>query len=96
MCSKNYSVIIVLCLSALFINNVFSQTKGEEVPLSKNSLASQIVEQLIPDVEDAVLMDFAAALYQQFTDLSEDQFASHVLQTLLLSMTCRIQVISSV
>ena len=81
------------CLfSALFIKNVFSQTRGEEVSLIRNSLASQIVEQLIPDVADEVLLEFAAALYQQFTELSEDQFASHVLQTLLLSMTCRIQV----
>ncbi|XP_043220589.1 nucleolar protein 9-like [Amphibalanus amphitrite] len=76
---------------ALFIRNVFTQTKGEEVPLSKNSLASQIIEQLIPDVGDEVLLDFSAAMDQQFTDLCEDPFASHVLQALLLSMTCRIQ-----
>ncbi|XP_037085448.1 nucleolar protein 9-like [Pollicipes pollicipes] len=75
----------------LFIQNVFSQTSGEEVPLVKNSLASQIVEQLIPTVSDEALLPFAAALYQCITELSEDQFASHVLQTLLLSMTCRVQ-----
>ncbi|XP_067000622.2 nucleolar protein 9 [Anabrus simplex] len=73
----------------VFVNNVFAQLEGQEANCSFNQLASRVIENLIPWVEDEVLRNFGIKFCQDLRPICTDPFASHVLQTLVSNASSR-------
>jgi len=69
---------------AIFVANVFSQMEGDERNLAGNQLASRVIEMLILHANATTVHQFAQALAQDLRVVCMDQFASHVVEKLLI------------
>jgi len=68
----------------IFVRNVFEQTIGEEKDLSRNQLASRVLELLMQSAPEDVQHRFREALSDDMRIICTDSFSSHVLEKLLL------------
>lgn len=64
-------------------NNVFEQTKGQEVHLASNQIVCKVLESLMSFVEPAQLESYFKAFADNFRPICSDRFASHVLQKMV-------------
>lgn len=72
---------------AIFVENVFSQTSGDEMHMACNQLVSRVIEQLLPLSGQGARKKFMVALSDDLRTVATDPFASHVLQTLVTIST---------
>jgi len=68
----------------IFVRNVFEQTIGEEKDLSRNQLASRVLELLMGSAPEDVQQRYREALSADMRIVCTDSFSSHVLEKLLL------------
>ncbi|XP_073846886.1 nucleolar protein 9 [Musca autumnalis] len=64
-------------------NNVFEQTKDNEVHLASNQIVCKVLESLCGFVEPAQLESYFHAFADNFRPICSDRFASHVLQKMV-------------
>ncbi|ALC40849.1 CG11123 [Drosophila busckii] len=64
-------------------NNVFEQTKEQEIHLASNQIVSKALESLIGFVDDAQLESYFNKFGNNLRPMCSDRFASHVLQKML-------------
>ena len=64
-------------------NNVFEQTKGQEVYLSSNQIVCKALESLLGFVEADQLESYFEVFADSFRPICSDRFASHVLQKMV-------------
>ncbi|CAH1397649.1 unnamed protein product [Nezara viridula] len=65
-----------------FANNALKETEDQEVHLSSNQFVSRVIEKLLPFSNDDILFKFVSS-FSDLRILSTDNYASHVLQTLI-------------
>lgn len=65
-----------------FANNALKQTEGQEVHLSSNQFVSRVIEKLLPFSNDDILFKFITS-FSDLRILCTDNYASHVIQTLV-------------
>ena len=68
------------------LSNVFKQLCTEAVAVSQNQTVSNIVEVLLQNAKPPQLAQFMVAFAEDWEKVTTDRFASHVTQTLLLSI----------
>lgn len=68
----------------IFVKNVFDQTVDQEKDLSRNQLASRVLELLMSAAPESIQQNFRQALATDLRIVCTDSFASHVVQKLLL------------
>jgi len=68
----------------MFVSNVFGQMEGDERNFAGNQLASRVIELLIPHADARVQLNLCQALSQDLRIICTDQFASHVMEKLLI------------
>ncbi|TMW42208.1 hypothetical protein DOY81_012709 [Sarcophaga bullata] len=64
-------------------NNVFEQTKGQEVYLASNQIVCKALESLLGFVEADQLESYFEVFADSFRPICSDRFASHVLQKMV-------------
>ncbi|KAL4702912.1 hypothetical protein ACJJTC_005140 [Scirpophaga incertulas] len=65
------------------VNNMFEKTKGEELNVVGNQLGCRVVELLLPFSSPEDLQHYIDVLSPELRKLCSDNFASHVVETLL-------------
>ncbi|XP_054275348.1 uncharacterized protein LOC128994672 [Macrosteles quadrilineatus] len=68
----------------VFANNALAQTEGKEVNYSSNQLISRVIENLLPLASDSALERFFDAFASNLRPICVHEFASHVLQTVMI------------
>ncbi|XP_046684784.1 pumilio homolog 23 [Homalodisca vitripennis] len=74
----------------IFANNALAQTANREVDCAFNQLISHVIEKLLPLATNDVLERYFQAFGENLRPICGDNFASHVLQALLLQATQRL------
>lgn len=69
----------------LFVTNVLQSTNGQESILSCNQLASRVLEKLLPFAEEKARRTFRECLSDDIRKFATNAFASHVLESLVIS-----------
>ncbi|KNC24191.1 hypothetical protein FF38_02207 [Lucilia cuprina] len=64
-------------------NNVFEQTKGQEVYLASNQIVCKALESLLGFVEAELLESYFEIFADSFRPICSDRYASHVLQKMV-------------
>ncbi|XP_044264498.1 nucleolar protein 9 [Tribolium madens] len=72
---------------AIFVNNVFEQTVGQEINCCCNQVGCRVIEMLIPFANDEVLRRYMTCFGEELRPLCCDRFASHVLESLVAEAT---------
>uniref|UniRef100_A0A1B6K926 Nucleolar protein 9 n=1 Tax=Graphocephala atropunctata TaxID=36148 RepID=A0A1B6K926_9HEMI len=75
---------------AIFANNALAQTANREVECAYNQLISRVIEKLLPLATNDVLEKYFQAFGENLRPICGDNFASHVLQALLLQAAQRL------
>lgn len=75
------------CFAAIFVNNVFEQTVGQEINLSCNQVGCRVLEMLLPLAKNETLQCYMEAFSNDMRPLCGDRFASHVLEALVNQVT---------
>lgn len=68
---------------AAFLDNVFKETRGEEITLSKNQTVSHILEDFIEVAHKSHVEGFLEGFTENYHLICTDRFASHVTQSLV-------------
>ena len=84
--------LIFIQFTAVFVNNVLDATSDQEVNYSSNQIVSVIFQKLLPQASDETLKRYFNAFGNDLRPNCSDPYASHVLQTLLLIATARVEV----
>ncbi|XP_046550150.1 nucleolar protein 9-like isoform X2 [Haliotis rubra] len=73
----------------LFLNNVFSQMESEAIKVSQNQTVSRFIERFLEHAKPHHIRQLLSALSEDWSTVSTDRFASHVLQNIIaLSPKC--------
>ncbi|VEN34580.1 unnamed protein product [Callosobruchus maculatus] len=73
----------------VFVNNVFEQTENSEINCSRNQVGCRVIEILLPFANDSVLIKYIEAFSPELRPLSNDRFASHILEALVVEASKR-------
>ncbi|XP_017757208.1 PREDICTED: nucleolar protein 9 [Eufriesea mexicana] len=68
----------------IFANNVYAQTAGHELEYARNQVGSRILDSLLKYANLETIERLVAAFKSSLRPLSNDKFASHVLQKILV------------
>ncbi|XP_057660599.1 nucleolar protein 9 [Diorhabda carinulata] len=72
----------------VFANNVFEQTKDQEINCCCNQVGCRVIELLLPYANNDIVKQFLDVFSEDIRPLISDRFASHVLEC-LVSESCK-------
>lgn len=79
----------------IFVENVFEQTNRKEILCSCNQFGCRVIETLLPFANDSVLKRYMTQFRAELRPLCSDEFASHVLESLVKEASKRSSKISN-